>query len=192
MNLTKHFILRFRHELGCVVDQIDSKMSKEFECDGYNWTCASRSRVVGCTAPEFASFAEFRRLNADERKFAGTASSQGMYESHCGLEMVLLMWTGPEYLVHMLKHNTDCLPEEGLYMLRYFSLIDWHTHHQYSHLTNEEDENLKSFVADFDTLRLAARDLGKEEMTDDECNKLWVNHYFQIAAKYGLSGELKW
>lgn len=176
------------HELGVVVNRIDSRTAIESE-DGYDWSRASRSHVIGCGAPDRASFAEFRYLNADARDDVGP---QGIYDPHCGLENVMLAWTGPEYLFHMLKHNNALVPNEGLYMLRYFTLGDWHTHNEYSHLANEDDEDLKSFVAEFDTLRRVARKECVEDIPNEKYDKLWDDHYQQIADKYGLSGILKW
>lgn len=161
--------------------------------DDFDWTITCRSRVVGCSAPRRASFSEFRRLNADEADDRFN-SAQGMYDLHCGLNKVLLTWTGPEYMYHMLQHNSVAIPEEGLAMLRYFSLGDWHTHMEYEALTNGEDDGFRSFVAEFDELR---RDARREcdnavEMTDVECNRLWNEHYCKVVSKYSGDGELQW
>jgi hypothetical protein len=174
--------------LGVIVNRIDSKTAIESE-DEYDWSRASRSHVVGCGAPDRASFAEYRYLNADARE---NTTPQGMYDLRCGLANVMLAWTGPEYLFHMLQHNEALIPQEGLAMLRYFSLGDWHTHDEYSHLANEDDEDLKLFVAEFDTLRRTSRKECVEDLTHEECDQLWDGHYLQIAAKYGLSGTLEW
>ena len=178
------------HELGCVVNIIESASSPASDPTCYDWTRTSRSRIVGCAAPACASFPEFRYLNADERSY--TSPSQGIYEQFCGFENVMLTWTGTEYLFRMLKHNDALVPDEGLYILRYFSLVDWHALHEYSHLANDADENMKSFVADFYALRRDARRRCHQEMSEEECDKLWENHYCQIVAKYGLLGALKW
>lgn len=161
--------------------------------DDYDWTITCRSRVVGCAAPKRANFGEFRNLNQDERD-SRYNTVQGMYSQQCGLDNVLMAWTGPEYMYHMLKHNGSFIPQEGLAMLRYFSLGDWHNHGEYLHLTYENDEAFQPFVAEFDQLRRETRrrcnDIG--DLGDDECNKLWDDHYGSIVAKYCGDDALLW
>jgi len=171
---------------------MDMKTAAESE-DDYDWTITVRSRLVGCAAPTRANFSEFRTLNADERD-ARYNTSEGMYYHCCGLNNVLMAWTGPEYMYHMLKHNESLIPQEGLAMLRYFSLGDWHTHNEYQHLTNEDDAVLQPFVTEFDLLRRETRRICSsiDDMTDDECNKLWDEHYGSIVAKYCGDNALMW
>mmetsp|Transcript_5460 Transcript_5460/g.12107 ORF Transcript_5460/g.12107 Transcript_5460/m.12107 type:complete len:170 (+) Transcript_5460:1009-1518(+) len=161
--------------------------------DDFDWTIICRSRVVGCAAPSRISFAEFRHLNCDERN-PQLNTPQGIYDLHCGFDNVLLAWTGPEYMYHMLRRNETAIPDEGLAMLRLFALGDWHTHHEYEHLANVDDQGLKPFVYEFDQLRrLVSRNCGDlEEMTDRECSQLWEEHYRHIVEKYGLGGQLVW
>lgn len=183
-------MLSVSHELGCIAKVIDARTSIESE-DEYDWTLASRSRIVGSASPDRVSFAEFKYLNADE--FELKTKPEGIYEPHCGLENVVMAWTGPEYIYHMLKHNDALIPDEGLAMLRYFSLGDWHTHHEYQHVTNEDDEDVKAFVADFDSLRRTVRKNCVEDMSVEECDRLWEEHYSPIVAKYGLGDRvLRW
>jgi inositol oxygenase len=149
--------------------------------------------VVGCKAPVGAVFSEFRCLNADE-KDASYNSPKGMYAARCGLENVTMAWTGPEYMYHMLQHNHVEIPEEGLSMLRLFSLREWHSKGDYGILANEYDEDIQPFVADFDDLR---RDTCKSlsdgiDMNDEECEILWTTHYSHIVSKYAADGLLKW
>lgn len=186
------FLIIHRHELGAVVNFIDTKTAAESE-DDYDWTISCRSRIVGCAAPSRASFSEFRNLNADERD-SRYNTSQGIYNGHCGLDKVLMAWTGPEYMYFMLKHNESLIPEEGLAMLRYFSLGDWHTHGEYQHLTNVDDALFQPFVYEFDQLRREARRQCSDidDMSDEECDKLWNDHYESIVAKYCGDGDLMW
>eukprot|EP00546_Thalassionema_frauenfeldii_P021210 CAMPEP_0178899546 /NCGR_PEP_ID=MMETSP0786-20121207/2963_1 /TAXON_ID=186022 /ORGANISM="Thalassionema frauenfeldii, Strain CCMP 1798" /LENGTH=496 /DNA_ID=CAMNT_0020570421 /DNA_START=346 /DNA_END=1832 /DNA_ORIENTATION=+ len=161
------------HNLGVVISLLDTQTAADAE-DGYNWTIASRSRVVGCAAPERASFSEYRKLNAEDQYYS---TPQGIYDVNCGLENVLLSWSGPEYMYSFMKYNGALLPDEGFYMLRYFCLGDWHTHDEYKQLTNEKDENMKTFVSEFDSLRRSAlTDIG-EELPESECDRLWHEYY---------------
>jgi inositol oxygenase len=180
------------HDLAPVLNFIDVSTAAESE-DDYDWTISCRSRIVGCASPDETTFYEFRRLNADE-KDSCYCSRQGMYDLHCGLENVLMAWTGPEYMYHMLRHNNTTIPAEGLAMLRYFSLVDWHSRGEYEHLTNIDDTDVCEFAAEFDQIRrMVRRDyVDEEDLSDEECDKLWNGYYSGLAAKYGLDGELMW
>jgi Myo-inositol oxygenase len=61
---------------------------------------------VGCAAPKSASF-----RHCDEEIMGA------IYPLHCGLKQVIMEWTRPEYMYHMLQHNHIQIPEEGLVML---------------------------------------------------------------------------
>ena len=163
--------------------------------DDYDWTTPCRSRVVGCAAPEDVIFAEFADLNRDvyDEKYS---SPLGMYSMHCGLENVLLTWSGPEYLFYMLKHNEVDLPVEGFSVLRLFPLYDWHTKNLYKNLANEDDEDTLSFVVGFDRIRRSVRQdtlkkhkLGQELLSEEECDKLWHSYYAGIASKFNAGPD---
>jgi inositol oxygenase len=179
-----------RHLLGSVVKRIDARTAAESE-DDYDWTLARRTRVVGCAAPARVHFGEFRHLNKDERDDR-YSSLQGMYELHCGLNQVLLAWTGPEYMYQMLRHNGIMIPEEGFAMLRFFALGDWHAHNEYECLTDDIDILMQPFVSDFDHLRRSARRSCCKDMSDKECEELWGGYYEYIVEKYAGDGLLKW
>ena len=147
--------LFYSHSLGAILNLIDSRATVKSD-DGYDWTVCCSARVVGCKAPSNATLHEFRDLNKDEMD-ARYNSSLGMYEPRTGLENILLTWTGPEYMYHMLKRNHVDIPEEGFTILRLFPLRDWHSKGGYLALANEDDEDVKPFVADFDELRREVR-----------------------------------
>ena len=94
----------------------------------------------------------------------------------------------------MLKHNCVDIPEEGLQMIRLAPFYDWHTNNLYSNLANEDDQALRPLVADFaDLIRRSKNEcFGAEELTDEECDALWNEHYADIANKYAASGNLRW
>jgi len=180
------------HGLAGVVSLIDN--DNAIAADDYDWSVGSRARVVGCSAPQSAIFSEFRSLNPDERDPC-YSSLQGMYETRCGLDNVLLTWTGPEYLYFLMKYNEVNMPDEGLKMLRLASLYDWHTKGSYAQFANDDDQDMQSFVADFDELNRVAKEemrYADYEMTSEECTRLWKTHYASIASKYGVDGELQW
>jgi inositol oxygenase len=179
------------HELGQAVKVLDPE-TKEIADSLYDWTISSRSRIVGCKAPDRASFSEFRHLNTDEVD-SRYNTDVGAYTRYCGLDKVCLTWTGCEYMYHLLRHNS-CLPDEGLAMVRYFLLGDWHAHYEYSALTNEDDADALPFVAEFDALRRRVRLICMDccDLSDDQCKLLWEGHYGVIASKYHCNHTFEW
>jgi inositol oxygenase len=179
------------HELGEAVKVLDPA-TKDMAESVYDWTISSRSRVVGCKVPDCASFQEFRHLNTDEDDLRYN-SDVGAYSHNCGLDNVYLMWSGCEYTYHLLKHNGS-LPEEGLAMIRYFLLGDWHEQNQYRAITNEDDEDILPFVSEFDALRRRVRlkYMDFTDLSDEQCQNLWEGHYAIIASKYGCDHAFDW
>jgi inositol oxygenase len=163
------------HHLGGVAPMLDLALDLD-------WTIASCSRIVGCAAPKSASF-----RHCDEG-----ISPQGMYPLHCGLKQVIMAWTGPEYMYHMLQHNHIPIPEEGLAMLRFFTLEDWHAHNGYSQLTNQDDSDVQPFIAEFAALCKNAREKCMLDLSDVACETLWEDHYKYIVSKYSAESSLCW
>lgn len=179
------------HEIGEAVKVLDPG-TKDMAESVYDWTISSRSRIVGCRVPDRASFNEFRHLNLDTSDLR-YSTEVGTYSPHCGLDNVFLMWSGCEYTYHLLKHNS-CLPEEGLAMIRYFVLGDWHEHNEYSALTNDDDMDVLPFVSEFDALRrrVRLRCMDCRDLSDEQCMILWEGHYAVIAAKYSCDNVFDW
>ena len=166
--------------------------------DDFDWTIYVDARVMGCKAFKDATFAEFRHLNPDQGD-ARYNTTNGFYSNHVGLENVLLSWTSSEYMHGMLRHNRVRLPREAYTILKLFPLVDWHTRGKHTSLSNETDEELKPFVADFYELMHRSRKMVRSrgcashrEITDKECHDLWTNHHSLIAQKYGAGGILDW
>mmetsp|Transcript_2309 Transcript_2309/g.4981 ORF Transcript_2309/g.4981 Transcript_2309/m.4981 type:complete len:758 (-) Transcript_2309:125-2398(-) len=181
------------HELGEAVKVLDPTHTGDMADSIYDWTISSRSRVVGCKPPHRATFSEYRHLNMDleDSKYN---TNLGVYKPQCGLQNVLLMWTGCEYMYYLLKHNHATLPEEGFAMIRYFLLGDWHEHHEYSAITNADDADVMPFVAEFDALRRRVRlkSVDCNDLSDDQCSELWESHYVHIASKYNCEHVFSW
>mmetsp|Transcript_8513 Transcript_8513/g.20996 ORF Transcript_8513/g.20996 Transcript_8513/m.20996 type:complete len:783 (+) Transcript_8513:252-2600(+) len=164
--------------------------------DGFDWTIYVDTRVMGCKASKHSTFAEFRHLNPDEGD-ARYNTRIGPYREHVGLEHVLLSWTGNDYMYSMLEHNRVRLPREAYAILKLFPLVDWHSRGEHTSLSNDDDEELKLFVAEFHDMYQRSHntilsDDAPEDMSDEECKELWENHYSRIAHKYGAGGMLNW
>jgi inositol oxygenase len=182
---------RLRHGLGSVLNLVDQETATEAEQECYDWTICTHSRILGCKAPQNSTLSEFRCLNPDEAD-ERYSSETGVYDAHCGLENVMLLWIGSEYMHGMLKHNEVELPDEAFAVLRLFALKDWHTKQYHKILANENDIDSLPFVKDFNDLRQDARKImyASAELTDNECDALWNSYYARIAKKYGADGAL--
>jgi len=171
-----------------VISLID-KTNKDLQ--KFNWTLNSRARVIGCAPLLCAKYLEYQLLDPDF-KDERYNTELGIYREHCGLENVLLSWSGPEYFSFMLKYNSVGIPEEGLAMLRLFPLRDWYTRNEYRQLTNENDDDLKPFVAEFDRLITKAKKTFTKNFSDQQCERLWKEFYYPICQKYRCDGKLQW
>ena len=192
--MLSHRYLHCSHGLGRVLSIVlDDLSSQDSDSNNFDWTLTSRSRIVGCRARDGSLFEEFRCLNGDEMDHRYN-TEMGCYQPGCGLENTSLSWTGPEYMYHMLKHNQVNIPDEGLWIVRYFSLQDWHKRNQYSVFVSLDDEDVQSFVSDFDDMLFETQKLHLKsiDLDDETCELLWDTHYSHIAKKYGADGILSW
>lgn len=176
----------YRHDLARILPSFDKTLD-----ENYDWSNAVRSRVVGCQPPVSCKFAEFSNVCPD-RQDSRYNSKYGIYQPHCGLANVSLLWTGPEYMYHMLVANSLGTPPEALSVLKLFSLNDWYMRNEYMHLANDEDIENLSLIAEFDVLRKAARRQCTTELSDEDCNDLWCRYYQPVAEKYEIAEVLKW
>lgn len=170
---------------------------QEEEDSDFDWTIPVDARVLGCKASRQSIFQEFRNLDPDKDD-PRYNKNNGAYKKKVGLENVLMSWSTNEYMYHMLKHNDVMLPMEAYAILRLFPLVDWHKWGNHGLLANEDDEEVKPFVADIYDLFQRSRDammsnrITSKEMTENESTELWTNHYALIANKYGAGGILEW
>lgn len=182
-----------RYGLGSALNLVDEKTASDSKQECYDWTVCAHSRILGCKTVENATLSEFRCLNPDEAE-EKYRSDTGVYDTNCGLENVLLLWIGSEYILRMLEYNEVELPDEAFAVLRRFALKDWHTKQQYRILTNDGDHDALPFVRDFNDLRRDAKRMiyTSQELTESECNVLWNSYYARIAKKFGADGVLDW
>jgi len=94
-------IPRFR-----VVLLVQEKKDKDLYED---WAFGGQSWVVGCAIPPTIKYPDVNELNEDYDNPLYTTPC-GIYHEHCGLDSVLLSWSGTEYAYHFLQHNTTTLP----------------------------------------------------------------------------------
>lgn len=155
-----------------------------------DWAFGGQSWVVGCQIPSTIKYPDVNELNEDHDNPLYSTPC-GIYQPHCGLDEVLLSWSGAEYIYHFLKHNHTTLPHEALAIVRYLELDLWHSGYQYGDLANEKDEANRALVADFFKLRgeaFAALQTGTFKRIDLEA--VWPS-YQTLVDKY-LPPTLEW
>jgi inositol oxygenase len=109
------------------------------------WAVVGDTFPVGCAFSDKIVFSEFFADNPDSRVPA-YQSPCGIYQEGCGLDNVHLSWGHDEYLYQVVK---DCLPEEGLAMIRYHSFYPGHREQAYPQLMNAHDHALFDWVRAF-------------------------------------------
>ena len=117
------------------------------------WAVVGDTFPVGCAWSDRIVFHEFFRDNPDSA-VPEYQTENGVYEPGCGLSRVDLSWGHDEYLYHVVK---DCLPEPGLYMIRYHSCYPIHQEGAYGHLMNAHDREMFEWVRKFNPYDLYSK-----------------------------------
>ncbi len=150
------------------------------------WGLVGDVFVVGARLPETAVYPEFNALNPDMTDSRYNTET-GRYQPGCGLDALTLAWGHDEYLYQVLKnHPTNTIPEEGMVMIRYHSFYPWHTGGSYAKLTNDRDEQYKTWIKDFNQYDLYTKSPKIYDL--DELK----DYYLPIAEKYLGPGPIYW
>ena len=148
--------------------------------DEPQWAVVGDTFPVGCAYSDKIVYPEFFKANPDytNEKYN---TKYGIYSHGCGLRNVKMSWGHDEYVYQMLK---DCLPESGLYMLRYHSFYSWHREGAYEHLLDDQDREMLKWVNLFNPYDLYS----KSPVAPDW--KVLRPYYEELVAKY-LPATLK-
>jgi len=150
------------------------------------WAVVGDTYPVGCQFSDSIVFGSASFQGNPDLEDSVYSTSLGMYQSHCGLNKLMMSWGHDEYMYQVLRNNpTCCLPKEALHVIRFHSFYPYHTGGAYRHLTSEEDEQMLSWVLKFNKFDLYSKD---EEIPDIEA---LTPYYEQLIAKY-LPGVFKW
>lgn len=117
------------------------------------WGVVGDTFPVGCAYSKDVVFPEYFRANPDLHNPA-YQTKYGIYEPNCGLDKVHLSFGHDGYIYEVMKNY---LPTEALYMLRYHSFYAWHRHGAYTHLTNEQDQEMLAWVNRFNPYDLYSK-----------------------------------
>jgi inositol oxygenase len=117
------------------------------------WAVVGDTFPVGCAYSDNVVYPEFFQHNPDYRNPV-YQTKLGVYEEGCGLDKVHLSWGHDEYIYNVVK---GCLPEEGLYMLRYHSFYAAHREGAYEYLMNDHDKKMFEWVRRFNPYDLYSK-----------------------------------
>ena len=145
------------------------------------WAVVGDTFPVGCAYSDKIVFPEYFDNNPDKQN-GDLQTPLGIYEEGCGLDNVLLSWGHDEYIYHVTK---DYLPIEAQYMLRYHSFYPWHREKEYTHLTNEQDREMLSWVLEFNRYDLYTK---SHEAPDATALR---SFYEELIAEY-FPAKLRW
>ena len=145
------------------------------------WAVVGDTFPVGCRYSEKIVFPEFFEANPDHR-IPAYQTETGIYDRHCGLDLVDLSWGHDEYLYHVVK---DHLPDEALYMIRYHSFYAWHKEGEYGYLINEKDRAMLRWVQAFNPYDLYSK--GQQRPNVNELRPF----YEDLIAEY-FPAEIDW
>ncbi|MGH9899870.1 MAG: inositol oxygenase family protein [Pyrinomonadaceae bacterium] len=146
-----------------------------------HWAVVGDTFPVGCAFSKRIVFPEFFEANPDNHNPL-YQTENGIYETGCGLGNVHFSWGHDEYLYHVAK---DYLPEEGLFMIRYHSCYVIHREGEYSHLMNEHDRKMMSWVHAFNRYDLYSK---SQQRPDPEVLK---PYYEDLIAEY-FPAKISW
>src|SRR5215469_16888505 len=145
------------------------------------WAVVGDTFPVGCAFSDRIVFHEFFAANPDSL-IPQYQTPCGIYEPNGGLDQVSLSWGHDEYLYHVAR---DYLPEEAQYMIRYHSFYPAHRENAYTHLMNDHDLEMFSWVRRFNPFDLYSK---SDQKPDAERLK---PYYTELIAEF-FPDEIRW
>jgi inositol oxygenase len=138
------------------------------------WSVVGDTFPVGCQFSQRIVFHEFFAANPDSQ-VPQYQTPCGIYEPNGGLARVDLSWGHDEYLYNVTR---DYLPEEAQYMIRYHSFYPAHRENAYTHLMDDHDLEMFSWVQRFNPFDLYSK---SHQKPDAEQLK---PYYTELIAEY--------
>ena len=107
------------------------------------WSVVGDTYPVGCSIEKGVIFSD-KQFYKENKEYQKYNTKYGIYKKNCGFAKLNFTWGHDEYLYMVLKKNSNKLPKEGLYMIRYHSFYAWHTPQKnktisYSHFASDYD-----------------------------------------------------
>jgi inositol oxygenase len=168
----------FIHDLGKVVAHQNMHNMPQ-------WSTVGDTFPVGCAFDEGNVHFKYFDDNPDSQHEV-YSTKLGIYEENCGFDKVEFSFGHDEYLYRVLMGNSNFLPEEALYIIRYHSFYPWHQRDAYSHLASAKDWERLPLLRLFQRCDLYSK---KEEILDVDA----ILPYYQgLIKKYFTDSKLLW
>ncbi len=145
------------------------------------WAVVGDTFPVGCQYSSKIVFPEFFSDNPDSN-VPEYQTPDGIYESGCGLDNVMLSWGHDEYMYHVTK---DYLPRPAQYIIRYHSFYACHRERDYEYLMNDEDREMFNWVRRFNPYDLYTKAHDRPDL-----NRL-LPEYEQLVSNF-FPADLQW
>jgi len=143
------------------------------------WSTVGDTFPVGCKFSKKNIFPEHFKDNEDSSNPLYN-TKYGMYTPNCGLSNVLMSFGHDEYFYQVCVQNKCTLPVAGLYVIRFHSFYPWHNKGAYTHLCDEQDNEMLKWVKEFQKFDLYSKDdsncMNLKELT--AYYKGLINKYF--------------
>lgn len=152
------------------------------------WAICGESFPVGCRFHPAILHAQYFQANPDRRRRM-FATPAGIYQPGCGLNSVLMSWSGAEYLYMVLAINRTKLPSEALFLLRHQKFAALMRPGQpYNELLSGFDRRMLPFLTKFrDMVQYKRRDV-PHALQGEEFRAF----YDELIEKYIPQRKLKW
>ena len=162
-------------------------LAKETMDEGYDWTLCIQSGFIGPREVQ-------SRVRCSNLPPKTSRTELRSFIHDAGSRSVVPLWTGPEYLYNMLRHNGVDLPEEAFVVLRLFAMEESEREEFSKHMEEVVDHDSLGIVQDFCDILESARQavFTMEELDENSCVALWDVHFARIFEKYGADRVLQW
>ena len=122
------------------------------------WAMVGDTFIVGCKLPDTLIFPEFNKYHLDKDNPLYN-TELGIYKEGCGLDNVKCSWGHDEYLYRILtdSRNSNTLPEEALYIIRFHSLYAYHDKKSYNKFMSEKDKQMINYLTLFNQYDLYSK-----------------------------------
>ena len=121
-----------------------------------DWNVVGDTFVVGCEYPEIMVYYDLIKENPDFNN-SEYNTKNGIYESKCGIENLLLSFGHDQYLYNVLQKNNHKLSKKYQDIIRFHSFYPWHTHGEYQHFMKDADYKILRDVQDFNSYDLYSK-----------------------------------
>ncbi|XP_069107439.1 inositol oxygenase-like [Argopecten irradians] len=151
------------------------------------WSTVGDTFPVGCYPDKNIVFGTESFKDNPDLQDEKLNSKLGIYTENCGLNNIIMSWGHDEYLYRVLTSdlNKCYLPEEALYMIRFHSFYPWHTSGAYEYLCNNKDNEMMTWVNEFNQFDLYTKSPIPPDVDDLQ------TYYSHLMDKY-IPGKLKW